>query len=150
MTKKYGTYEVNGGVVNDLLAQTKGTQRQLEESRAESIRLADRLDNVNAELLTKDKQLATKDEGLDAALKYQLALSTTINAQAVHLKIARDALEFQRDQIGSDMEALHKQLIHSIEVNPHGNREYIALQCRLQSVQEALVKLPVDYFVMVE
>ena len=49
------------------------------------------------------EQLATKDEGLDAALKYQLKLSTTINAQAGQLKIARDALEFQLDQIGNDM-----------------------------------------------
>ena len=97
--------------------------------------------NTRPRMAAKDKQLATKDEGLDAALKYQLALSGGITELSGKLKIARAALEFQRNQIGSDMEALHKQLRHSIEVSPHGNREYIALQCRLQSAQEALAKL---------
>jgi hypothetical protein len=95
--------------------------------------------NTRPRMASKDKQLSTKDEGLDAALKYQLELSTTITAQAGQLKIARVALEFQRDQIGSDMEALRKRL-HP-KVSPHGNHDYIALQCRLQSVQEALAKL---------
>ena len=96
--------------------------------------------NTRPMMADNGEQLATKDEGLDAALKYQLKLSTTINAQAGQLKIARDALEFQLDQIGNDMVVLSKQLLH-FGMSPHGSHDHIALQCRLQSVQEALARL---------
>ena len=101
MTKRYGDYEqVNGAVANDLLAQIKELQGRLDSSRAESIRWADRMDNVNAELLTKDAKLTMARDALKSILTHKPPKGSSWHPYHGVLQIAREALNIANEVSG--------------------------------------------------